>query len=192
MNQNQRVSEMADEVLSRQAAFRARRTGEPLEEALKAVLETKAGRYLEELRNGPHRDERAEQWQTGLAPKRAKERGRARQEERKRVERDTDWEEFMQRQLRELELRKDGQLEELLGDPLPGEPSEALRRLTHQDRRQAEEGLVALMSGGKLSYKPLEELSPEDMPARAAAERLRTTWLKKRHDGWLAHGEESL
>lgn len=183
---------MANEVLSRQAAFRAERTGEPREEALKAVLETRASRYLEELREGPHRDERAEQWQSSLEQKRTKERNQARQAERKKVERDAAWKEFMQNELRELELRKDGQLAESLGEPLHGEPPEALRRLAEQDRRQAEQGLVALMSGGKLFYKPLDELSQEDMPARVAAERLRTTWLKKRQDGWLAQGKGSL
>ena len=42
------------------------------------------------------------------------------------------------------------------------------------------------MSGGKVLYKLLEELSPKDMAARAAANTLRTTWLKERRDGWLA------
>jgi len=64
-----------------------------------------------------------------------------------------------------------------------------LQRLAFEDRRQAEEGLVALMRGGKLSYKLLDELSPEDVPARVAANRLRTTWLKERQDGWLGRGE---
>lgn len=192
MRENQRVSEMADEILSRQAALRAEQTGEPSQEALKAILETTAGRHLEELRKGPHRDEQAEQWQTDFAQKRAKERSRARQEERKQREQDAAWEEFLRTERRELELRKNGQLAELLGEPLPGEPREALWQLAYQDRRQAEDGLVALMSGGKLFYKPLDRLSPEDMPARIAAERLRTTWLKKRQDGWLARGEGSL
>jgi hypothetical protein len=88
-------------------------------------------------------------------------------------------------ELRELEKRKGGQLAELLGEALPGEPAAALERLACEDRRQAEEGLVALMSMGKVSYKHLDELSPKDMPARAAANRLRTTWLKERRDRWL-------
>ncbi len=62
----------------------------------------------------------------------------------------------------------------------------ALERLASEDRRQAEEGLVALMSGGEVSYKRVEELREGDMPARAAANRLRATWLKERRDGWLA------
>jgi hypothetical protein len=66
-----------------------------------------------------------------------------------------------------------------------------LERLALEDQRQAEEGLVALMSGEKVSYKHVEELSEKDMPARIAANRLRTTWLKERQDGWLGRGEVS-
>ena len=60
-----------------------------------------------------------------------------------------------------------------------------MERLASEDRRQAQQGLVALMSGGKVSYKRVEELCEGDMPARTAANRLRTTWLKERRDGWL-------
>jgi hypothetical protein len=98
------------------------------------------------------------------------------------------WELFMETERRELKLRQDGQLGRLLGEPQPGEPPAALERLADEDRRQAQDGLVALMSMGKVSYKHLDELSPTDMPARAAANRLRTTWLKERGDGWLARG----
>ena len=196
MQKNQLVADMAIEVLARQARTRAERTGEAFEEALKVVLETEAGRQLEELRDGPHRDKRAERWQKDLAPKRAEERRRGRQEERSRARQEernrarrAAWKSFMQAELGELELRKDGQLARLLGEPLPGESSAALQRLASEDRRQAEEGLVALMSNGKVFYKHIEELSEEDMPARAAANALRTTWLKERLDGWLACGE---
>ncbi len=188
MHEKQRVANMAVEVLARQAGARAERTGEPLEGALKGVLETEAGRQLEELRDGPHCDEKAQQWQEDLAPERAKERrSQARQEELNRT-RLIAWESFMQAELRELELRKAGQLARQLGDPLPGESPAAVLRLVSEDRRQAEEGLVALMSSGKVFYKNVEELSEEDMPGRVAANRLRTTWLKERRDRWLAHG----
>ena len=196
MQKNQLVADMAIEVLARQARTRAERTGEAFEEALKAVLETEAGRQLEELRDGPHRDKRAKRWQKDLAPKRAEERRRGRQEERSRARQEernrarrAAWKSFMQAELEELELRKDGQLARLLGEPLPGESSAALQRLASEDRRQAEEGLVALMSNGKVFYKHIEELSEEDKPAREAANRLRMTWLKERLDGWLACGE---
>ena len=98
------------------------------------------------------------------------------------------WELFMETERQELRLRQDGQLGRLLGEPQPGEAPAALERLADEDQRQAQDGLVALMSMGKVCYKHLDELSPEDMPARAAANRLRTTWLKERRDGWLASG----
>jgi hypothetical protein len=186
MRKNQRVADMAVEVLARQVGARVRRTGEAFEAALKAVLETEAGRQLAELRDGPHGDEKAEDWQEALANKRAQERKREQVEERQRAQEAAAWELFMQEELLELEKRKAGQLAELLGEALPGEPSAALERLAYEDRRQAEEGLVALMSMGKVSYKPLDELSPKDMAARIAANRLRLTWLKERRDGWLA------
>ncbi len=192
MHKNQRVAEMAVDILARQAGIRANRTGEPFEEVLKAVLHTEAGRQLSELRDGPHRDERAERWQEDLMQERARERKREQAEEKSRAQQAAAWERFMQTELRELELRKGGQLAKLLGEPLPGEPPVALQRLAYEDQRQAEERLVALMSQGKVCYKHLDELSPEDMPARIAANRLRTTWLKERQDGWLGRGEGSL
>jgi hypothetical protein len=99
------------------------------------------------------------------------------------------WERFMEAERHEIEMRKRGQLGRLLGEPLPGEPPAALERLADEDRRQAEDGLVALMTLGKVHYKHLDELCPEDMPARNAAIRLRTTWLKERGDVWLPREE---
>ena len=195
MRENQSVSEMATEVLARQAAARAQRTGEHLEAALGAVLQTEAGRRLEKLREGEHRNERADQWQTGLPRERAEERGRGRLEERRRLReeergraRRAEWESFMCNERRELELRKEGQLAGLLGEALAGESSAALRRLASEDRRQAEEGLVALMSQGKVHYRRLEQLEEADMAARITAIRLRETWLKDRRDRWLDYG----
>ena len=195
MQENQSVSEMATEVLARQAGVRAKRTGESLVEALKGVLETQAGRRLGQLRDGVHRDERADQWQPSLPEERAEERrqallqerSRLREEERSRA-RKAAWESFMRKERREVELRKDGQLAELLGEALAGEPPAALRRLAREDQRQAEEGLVALTSNGKTFYKLVEELTEGDMAARTAAARLREAWLKERRDGWLDYG----
>ncbi len=94
----------------------------------------------------------------------------------------------MRKERRELELRQDGQLAELLGEALVGEPPAALQRLAREDQRQAEEGLVALTSNGKVYYKLVEELTEGDMAARIAADRLQEAWLKDRRDGWLDYG----
>ena len=80
MKKKQKVAEMADEVLARQARTRAERTGESFEEALNVVLETEAGRQLGELRAGPHGREKANQWQEGLARERTEERAQERAE----------------------------------------------------------------------------------------------------------------
>jgi hypothetical protein len=82
MRKNQRVADMVEEVLERQARDRAERTGEPLEDAFEAVLETEAGRQLEELRDGAHGDERAQEWQENVRRERAEQRGAGRDEPR--------------------------------------------------------------------------------------------------------------
>lgn len=189
MYDKQRVADVAVGVLTRQARLRAERTGETVEGALENVTKTEAGQKLGELRDGPHGDERSDRWQEELASKRLEERKLAQRQERDRSQREADWERFMRAELQELELRKDGQLGRLLGEPLPGEPAAALQRLSSEDRRQAEQGMVAVMRNGELSYKHVGELAEADMPARVAANRLRTTWLKERRDGWLAGKE---
>jgi hypothetical protein len=73
MRAEQTVNEMAQEVLYRQARALAMRTGEPFVEALEAVVETPAGRQLEELRCGPHRDEETRYWQANLLSERVSE-----------------------------------------------------------------------------------------------------------------------
>jgi hypothetical protein len=192
MHEKQRVSDMVGEVLRREAGARAERTGEPVAEALGVVMETEAGRRLGELRDGPHGDEKAARWQEDLAQERERERARERSRVLKQEAERAAWEEFMRAERREIESRKNGQLAKVLGEPLPQEPPSALRHLASEDRRQAEEGLVALMSNGKLSYKHIDALSEEDMPARIAAIRLRTTWIKERRDGGFVRHEDQL
>ena len=68
------VSGMANEVLVRQAKARAKQTGETLDEAMEAILETEAGGQLHDLREGSHRDENADDWQESIARERAEER----------------------------------------------------------------------------------------------------------------------
>ena len=51
MPDEQSVADMVDEVLARQAAYRASQTGEWFEDALETVIETVAGRQLQELRS---------------------------------------------------------------------------------------------------------------------------------------------
>jgi hypothetical protein len=74
VSEDRSVEEMANEVLMRQAKVRADRNGEPIEEALAAVLNTEAGTQLRELRDGPHSEESVEEAQVGVAWERAQER----------------------------------------------------------------------------------------------------------------------
>jgi predicted component of type VI protein secretion system len=74
VSEDRSVEEMANEVLMRQAKVRADRSGEPIEEALEAVLNTEAGTQLRELRDVPHEEESVEEWQVGMARERAQER----------------------------------------------------------------------------------------------------------------------
>ena len=74
MSEDRSVEEMANEVLMRQAKAQADRSGEPIEEALEAVLNTEAGTQLRELRDVPHDEESVEEWQVGMARERAQER----------------------------------------------------------------------------------------------------------------------
>ena len=74
MHAEQVVADMVDEVLARQAAVHARWSGESLGEALHAVVRTEAGRQLQELRDGPHGSERADEWQENLVCSRAEAR----------------------------------------------------------------------------------------------------------------------
>jgi len=74
VSEDRSVEEIANEVLMRQAKARAERTGEPIEEALEAVLNTEAGTQLRELRDVPHDEESVKEWQVGMARERAQER----------------------------------------------------------------------------------------------------------------------
>ena len=74
VSEDRSVGEMANEVLMRQAKVRADRSGEQIEEALEAVLNTEAGKQLRELRDGPYGEESVEEAQVGVARDRAQER----------------------------------------------------------------------------------------------------------------------
>ena len=74
MNQDQSVSQMAEEVLMRQTKALAHRSGYSLEEARQAVSDTEAGRQLRDLASGEHRHEKAQAWQASVFWDRAEER----------------------------------------------------------------------------------------------------------------------
>ena len=74
MQQDQTVSQMAQEALMRQVRALAQSNGNSLEDARQAVSDTEAGRQLRDLAQGAHRHEKAKQWQASVFWERAEER----------------------------------------------------------------------------------------------------------------------
>ena len=74
MHPDQSVYKMVEEVLERQAKSVLERSGCSPREAREAVSQTDAGRQLGSLRDGPHAQEKARDWQEGLLWERAFER----------------------------------------------------------------------------------------------------------------------
>jgi hypothetical protein len=74
VRRDQTVSQMAEEVLRRQAKVLSHRSGQSLEDARQAVSDTEAGRQLRDLANGEHRHEKAQGWQGSVFWDRAEER----------------------------------------------------------------------------------------------------------------------
>jgi hypothetical protein len=74
VQRDQSVSEMAQEVLIRQAKALAHRSGRSFEDAHQAVSDTEAGRQLKGLANGKHRHEMAQKWQARVFLGRAEQR----------------------------------------------------------------------------------------------------------------------
>jgi hypothetical protein len=74
VQQHQSVSEMAEEVLMRQAKALVQRSGQSLEDARQAVSDTEAGRQLRDLAQGEYRHEKANEWQVSVFWDRAEER----------------------------------------------------------------------------------------------------------------------
>ena len=66
MRAEQTVSEMVVESLARQAEALSEETERPFGEAFAEILKTHAGSKLAELADGPHRHEKAADWQAGL------------------------------------------------------------------------------------------------------------------------------
>jgi len=93
------------------------------------------------------------------------------------------WEIFMSGERKTLVERAHGRLGYALRTTLPGESREELDRLIEDDRRLAQTGLVSLVAeDGTVSHKHVDELTPEDMPARQRAEAARLDWLMERTD----------
>ena len=74
MQQDQTVSQMAQEALMRQVRALAQSNDNSLEDARQTVSDTEAGRQLRDLANSEHSHEKAKQWQVSVFWERAEER----------------------------------------------------------------------------------------------------------------------
>jgi hypothetical protein len=90
------------------------------------------------------------------------------------------WEGFMEMERKRLWERREGKLRRALRMALPGESVDRLDRIGEHDRRMAEQGLVPIKEGGRISYKHIDDLSPLDMRFVTAAEREEVGWLRER------------
>jgi hypothetical protein len=90
------------------------------------------------------------------------------------------WEGFMQMERRRLRERREGRLHRALRVALLGETVEQLDRIGEHDRLRAEQGLVPIKEGGRISYKHIDDLSPLDMRFVTAAERVEVGWIRER------------
>jgi hypothetical protein len=91
------------------------------------------------------------------------------------------WERYMEAERRELQMRKEGHLAKILGGPLPGESQQALERLADTDQMRAWKGLVELMDeSGEITYKHIDELTPQERTARTRVEGARVKWITER------------
>jgi|SRR5215211_813509 len=74
MRKDQTVSEMAEEVLARQAKAMVAQTAQSFESALENVASTQAGQQLRDLANGEHRHKKAQDWQESVLLRRSEDR----------------------------------------------------------------------------------------------------------------------
>ena len=92
-------------------------------------------------------------------------------------------ERFLLAEQRALVARAEGILERALGEALPGESREGLRRWAEEDQRLAKEGLVELMNErGETYYRHIDELEPWDAVDMLRAETALSDWLASRTD----------
>jgi hypothetical protein len=76
--------------------------------------------------------------------------------------------------------RREGRLHRALRVALPGESVKQLDRIGEHDRRMAEQGLVPIKEGSRISHKHIDDLSPLDMRLVTAAQRVEVGWLRER------------
>lgn len=72
------------------------------------------------------------------------------------------WEGYMTIEREQLAQRATGKMGRMIGRPLPDESKEELESIATQDQLLAQDGYVVLKQGDKVSYKHIDELTPQD------------------------------
>jgi DNA-binding NarL/FixJ family response regulator len=99
------------------------------------------------------------------------------------------WQRYLATEREALLLRANGLLAHSLCGVLPGESREDLERIAAEDERLAREGLVKLLGeDGEISHKHLDDLTPDDVPARRRAEVALAGVLREHIRGYLGGG----
>jgi hypothetical protein len=80
----------------------------------------------------------------------------------------------------QLAQRATGKMARMIGQALPGESQEELDLLASDDQYLAQQGYVLLRQGEKVWPKHIDELTPQDSPARLEYEKTLVRWLRGR------------
>jgi hypothetical protein len=163
VQKNQTVSEMAEEVMERQAKALAHRNGRSLEDARQAVTDTEAGRQLKDLANGEHRHEKAHEWQGGVFWERAEQRSMrlycSEALSRFATEGPYSW---LERHMEWLEGKQERErYYALLEEELAGPRGDTLRRASSassEARKRCSRAPASVCRGREISENPLAEL----------------------------------
>jgi len=96
------------------------------------------------------------------------------------------WLRYLAAEREALMLRANGLLAHALASVQPGESKEELELMAAEDEHLAREGLLQLIGeDGSTSLKHIDDLTPDDVPARRRAEMRLLGFLKERTRGHL-------
>lgn len=81
------------------------------------------------------------------------------------------WDGFMKVEREQLAQRAAGKMARMIGRALRGESQEELDLIAIDDQFMAQNGYVPLRQGDRVWHKHIDELTPEDRPARMSMRR---------------------
>ena len=90
------------------------------------------------------------------------------------------WDGLLLVEREQLAQRCDGKMARMIGRALPGESQEYLEMIASDDQYMAQQGYVLLRNGDRIWHKHIDELTPQDRPARVEYEKTLVLWLRGR------------